>query len=78
MVKAVTQNQNFEFSVVNGWLTRNSRHSPKFGEGPFRGRVAQSRHGPAPMLTDAATQLSGTISCAAAGKADIVRDPSEV
>ena len=34
--KAVVQNQNSEFSVVNGCLTRHSRHPPRTCEGLFR------------------------------------------
>jgi len=30
LVKADIESQNFEFPVVNGGLTRNNRHSPKF------------------------------------------------
>ena len=36
-----------------------------------RKSAAQCRHGPAPMLADAATQLSETIGCAAETKAAV-------
>ena len=40
--KVVIQNQNFEFPVENGGLTRDSRHSPKSSEGLVRAQSGQS------------------------------------
>ena len=53
LIKAVVQNQNFEFPVVNGCSPRHSRHSPKTCELPHR---AQCGSDPAFTLGNVVTK----------------------